>query len=145
MHMKKKLLLPLLFLFFSNLLFAQGLTIMPDGGNKKAAVTERIGVVAAHGDDLAPARREREVAIRLAQRARVMVRRRSVRLLHGVSCARRGATLQALGERVQPAARPAAAHTRHSSGRRGVRLENQRTGRKTRPAGRTDFPTIPSL
>ena len=68
------------------------------------AVAERVGVVAAHRDHLATARGDLEVAVRLAQRAGVMVRRRF--LLHGVLlCAAR----HVVGERAQPAARPAAA------------------------------------
>ncbi|MFT3910642.1 MAG: DUF2911 domain-containing protein [Ferruginibacter sp.] len=61
--MKKKFLLPLLFLFFSNIIFAQGLTTMPDGGNKKAFVSERIGItdVTIHYDRPAVKGREGQI------------------------------------------------------------------------------------
>ncbi|MBC7535638.1 MAG: DUF2911 domain-containing protein [Ferruginibacter sp.] len=42
--MKKKFLLPILFLFSLPTSFAQGLTTIADGGNKKASVTETIGI-----------------------------------------------------------------------------------------------------
>ena len=61
--MYKKLLLPILFLFTCNTLFAQGLTTMPDGGNKKASVTERIGItdVTMHYDRPAVKGREGQI------------------------------------------------------------------------------------
>src|SRR5438552_2137597 len=61
--MKRKLLLPILFLFFTNTLFAQGLTIIADGGNKKASVSERIGVsdVTVHYDRPAVKGREGQI------------------------------------------------------------------------------------
>ena len=43
-RMKKKFLLPVLFLVSLTSVFAQGLTIIADGGNKKAAVTETVGI-----------------------------------------------------------------------------------------------------
>jgi hypothetical protein len=42
--MKRNLLSPILLLFFCNSLFAQGLTTAPNGGNKKASVSEWIGI-----------------------------------------------------------------------------------------------------
>ncbi len=61
--MNKNLLLPILFLFFCNSLFAQGLTIAPDGGNKKATVSEWIGItdVTIHYDRPAVKGREGQI------------------------------------------------------------------------------------
>lgn len=61
--MKRKLLLPILFLFISNTLFSQGLTIIADGGNKKASVSERIGItdVTIHYDRPAVKGREGQI------------------------------------------------------------------------------------
>ena len=61
--MYKKILLPILLLFSFNTLFAQGLTTMPDGGNKKASVTERIGItdVTMHYDRPAVKGREGQI------------------------------------------------------------------------------------
>lgn len=61
--MYKKLLLPILSLFLCSTLFAQGLTTMPNGGNKKASVTERIGItdISIHYDRPAVKGREGQI------------------------------------------------------------------------------------
>lgn len=61
--MIKKLLLPLLFVVSFHSLFAQGLTTIPDGGNKKASVSERIGItdVSIHYDRPAVKGREGQI------------------------------------------------------------------------------------
>ncbi len=61
--MKCKKIMLLLFLFSVNICFAQNLTITPDGGNKKASVTERIGItdVTIHYDRPAVKGREGKI------------------------------------------------------------------------------------
>ena len=59
----KRLSLVILVLLLSTLSFAQNLTIVPDGGNKKATVTERIGItdVTIHYDRPAVKGREGKI------------------------------------------------------------------------------------
>ncbi|MEO5942003.1 MAG: DUF2911 domain-containing protein [Ferruginibacter sp.] len=61
--MNFKKLIPILFLLFAGNCFAQGLTTAPDGGNKKASVTEIIGItnVTIHYDRPAVKGREGKI------------------------------------------------------------------------------------